>query len=101
MRVDELRGYRLDYWVARAEGLEKGRTNYVAYSTDWSQGGPIIEREDISVEKTDKNPAKWMAIKPHQTSNFREDYSYGHGSTYLEAAMRCYVKSKFGEEVSE
>lgn len=118
MKVEELKGGKLNFWVAKAQGKEvyihgehcflraKDRDyrhpmgNY-SPSSDWSQGGPILEREAISVERTDRNPAKWMAIKPHETSNFREDYYYGHGSTYLEAAMRCYVRSKFGHEVDD
>ncbi len=62
-------------------------------STDWSQGGPIIERESITVG-------------PHQVKGevvgfcalgLQTDWSYG--KTPLIAAMRCYVASKLGDEV--
>lgn len=114
MKVSELTGAELDFYVAKAEGLNTIIDDYgecriwispcyrhYSPSTDWSQGGQILEQEGISVEQTDKNPAQWMAIKPHATSNFREDYWYGYGASYLEAAMRCFVASKFGEEVEE
>ena len=65
MKVSELSGALLDYWVARAEGKvlssewDTSRTDGVligtgegdlerfAPSTDWAHGGPIIEREQI------------------------------------------------------
>jgi len=66
------------------------------YSSDWSFGGPIIEREKISVEY---NRAEftwlWTAYKlgdPH------EENPKG-GPTPLIAAMRCYVASVLGDEV--
>ena len=56
-------------------------------STDWSQGGPIIEREIVNL--TDDGQ-QWVAE--------------GHdiicvGPTPLIAAMRCFVASKLGDEV--
>lgn len=81
------------------------------YSTNWSLGGPIIDREGISTAlRYTSVPAKalhdvWDAIiNP-------EFYSAGRpgsgvkkeviatGPTPLVAAMRCYVASKFGSEV--
>ena len=115
MKTIELTGAALDWAVAKCEGAtEEWRSgapffwdgvpcirigghdvNYKP-STDWSQGGPIIEREGISVEY---NRAEftwlWTAYKlgdPH------EDNPEG-GPTALIAAMRCYVASKLGDGV--
>jgi Protein of unknown function (DUF2591) len=57
-------------------------------STDWAQGGPIIEREGIELEHD--GFIWWSRIKAD------EDFS---GPTPLIAAMRCYVASVLGDEV--
>lgn len=73
---------------------ERGDLSWVyAPSTIWSQGGPIIEREGITVSQG--SPVKgleWMACD-------RGSSCIQHGPTYLIAAMRCYVASKLGEEI--
>jgi len=60
-------------------------------STDWAQGGPIIEREKIGTF-WNQGREEWQSypIKP-QPSHY--------GPTPLIAAMRCYVASKLGDEV--
>lgn len=59
-------------------------------SEDWSQGGPIIERENI-------------ALYPHGDGTYEAEVflnpKRGAGPTPLIAAMRCYVASKLGDEV--
>ena len=62
-------------------------------STDWAQGGPIIEREYISV-------LPWLVggWKARTTANDGAEYVC-EGPTPLVAAMRCYVVSKLGDEV--
>jgi hypothetical protein len=63
-----------------------------AYSTNWAQGGPIIEREHISAFYV--YWGEWEAFddKTMPPSKHR-------GPTPLIAAMRCYVASKLGDEV--
>jgi len=62
-------------------------------STDWAQGGPIIEREGLHLRKSG---CKWQCDYWNDiTLNF--DTSYG--STPLIAAMRRYVASKLGDDV--
>ena len=58
-------------------------------STDWAQGGPIIERERIEVRPYDG--IKWIA-----TDNLT---NHTVGPTPLIAAMRCFVASKLGDDV--
>ena len=101
MRTSELQGAALDWAVAKCEGHEtlmcRGKLetlfteNGWIPSTDWAQGGPIIERERISIGLDNEEP--WCAYKEEDTQSF---YS---GPTPLIAAMRCYVASKLGDEV--
>lgn len=115
MKVAELEGARLDYWVARADGypmivddfLEiapfvSGDTCVLSYngqiddpyspSTDWSRGGPIIEREKITI--CPAHPQGWSAT-------IDDERWKDNCVTPLIAAMRCFVASKFGEEVDD
>ena len=66
------------------------------YSTDWAQGGPIIEREGIStVSQGDGH--EWIAsLWDYETEDWR---LHTTGPTPLIAAMRCFVASKLGDEV--
>ncbi len=93
MKTAELIGDALDWAVAKCENvvLDHGLTCDEEYSTNWAQGGPIIEREFIDVRYS-KNLKQWYALK--DTSHNAE-----FGPTYLIAAMRCYVASKLGDEV--
>jgi hypothetical protein len=110
MRTSELQGAALDWAVAKCEG--KGiefddpkdpwlTLDGIAYqplhsytpSTDWAQGGPIVEREKISIALDEEEP--WCAFKEEDT----DIQSFYSGPTPLVAAMRCYVASKMGDEV--
>lgn len=57
-------------------------------STDWAEGGPIIELEHIGLEAPSDSVAYWVAIAPDTTRFI--------GLTPLIAAMRCYVTSMLG-----
>ncbi len=73
-------------------------------STNWAQGGPIIEREgiellcNVTAEEAKKfiegSHADWRAAKRPINRNARS-----FGPTPLVAAMRCYVASELGDEV--
>ncbi len=76
------------------------RQVYPAYSTDWAQGGPIIEREGIELFPSRNQEGlvvKWLAYKDDPESN-SGTYN-ADGPTPLVAAMRCYVAITLGEEV--
>ena len=60
------------------------------YSSSWSQGGPIIEREEIAIAK---GLEQWCAFPYGKTSMGLQ------GPTPLVAAMRCFVVAKFGDEL--
>jgi hypothetical protein len=98
VKTSELSGQALDWAVARADGYpDEDISVDWNYSTDWAQGGPIIERENLSLlmcgwDEVDGALPVWQAT----SSSGREIID---GPTPLIAAMRCYVASKLGEEV--
>jgi hypothetical protein len=97
MKTSELTGAALDWAVAKCEGFlcdYKYSGALALYSTDWAQGGPIIEREfiEFGVSKTD--PIRYAA-----KIYVNDKRIITHGSTHLIAAMRCYVASKLGDDV--
>jgi hypothetical protein len=122
MKTSELTGYALDWAVAKCEGMHvaMSRGGWFVFdsdaysefrndyndsklqmfrpSTNWSQGGPIIEREVISLEHLygagDAGADVWVATRIEGSAVSEEQ-----GPTPLIAAMRCYVASKLGDEV--
>ena len=108
VKVSELQGAALDWAVALIEYPEWKEQGYLEVfphdlsfddgttytpSTDWSQGGPIIEREGISVAMDDVEP--WCGFIEDDEINTL----FFSGPTPLIAAMRCYVASKLGDEI--
>ena len=91
MKTSELQGAALDWAVAKCEGFEPFGGALVYYSTIWTLGGPIIEREKMTVESLDTG---WLATRIEHPA-----FSEEQGPTPLIAAMRCYVASKLGDEV--
>ena len=113
IKVSEATGPALDWLVATCEGyteydpetdkLLPPRKEYgwvslfdLNYSTDWSQGGPIIEKlrseshHSFLVESDGANVHTLSWPSPHV-------FHRGYGPTLLIAAMRCRVVSKLGE----
>jgi hypothetical protein len=106
MKTSELEGAALDWAVALIEhpewkeqgflevfphdlSFEDGAA-HITYtpSTDWSQGGPIIEREKIALYLNGDDG--WTG---------EDGWKRATGPTPLIAAMRCYVAMKLGDEV--
>jgi hypothetical protein len=93
MKTNELTGNTLDWAVHYAlHGQCEGYAEH-EYSTDWAQGGPIIERERVNVDPS-PDSAEWY-------SYYDNNGKWHSGPTPLIAAMRCYVSSKFGDTVPE
>ncbi len=100
MKTNELTGAALDWAVAKCEGLEWlfekfgiGSPPGASFSTDWSQGGPIIERENIGLNAYHRGEGMaWRAVS-------FDDKNKAYGPTPLTAAMRCLVASKLGDEI--
>ena len=125
MKTNELTGAALDWAVSIAEGFkpaqlyinkwpnspasiytrtfdDEGKPDgYMTgpnrlYSHKWEAGGPIIEREGISIVQQG-DASDWVA----SVYNHNEDdwHLHTNGSTPLIAAMRCFVASKLGDDV--
>jgi len=62
-------------------------------STNWAQGGPIIEREKIRLDTT------WNFEDGNWSARIDSVGGWWQGDTPLIAAMRCYVVSKLGDEI--
>lgn len=112
VKVSEAAGSVLDWMVAKALGKEvvrwaglihlKDDTNLERVpvwspSTDWSQGGPIIEGQHIELKYLGYDrPPYWGALK---FSPSKYERAAQIGPTALVAAMRCFVYSRLGDEV--
>jgi len=107
IKTSEATPIQINWLVAKCEGHDvyipafasqpwlqiRGEHGFVyrcpKYSTDWAQGGPIIERERIDVLY--EHDLRWIAVPQKGIESY--------GPTPLIAAMRCYVASKLGDEV--
>jgi hypothetical protein len=111
IKTSELSGPALDWAVAKAEGVpftyrhivpgeyygrEIVTQRKMSYSTNWVQGGPIIEREMLGVFPSESVSGKWCC-RPRERDYPKFPFVYG--PTALVAAMRCYVASRLGDEV--
>lgn len=113
IKTAELTGAALDWAVATANGdypqwdaewevFYAANGDDMDYSTDWAQGGPIIEREMIQLTpKCMVNPLHGWAAAFRSFDEDDDVYALHRmrGKTPLIAAMRCYVASKLGDEV--
>lgn len=106
IKTAELTGAALDWAVATANGdypqwdaewevFYAANGDDMDYSTDWAQGGPIIEREGMHVDCLRQGEKPTWEAWPYATGTKHIQ----QGSTPLIAAMRCYVASKLGDEV--
>ncbi len=105
MKTSELIGAALDWAVAKCEFPYASSEDIQVWvqplacddaedfkfqpSTNWEQGGPIIQRAELSSLKC-YNHNEWGCLNGEV---------FCEGSTPLIAAMRCYVASKLGDEV--
>ena len=116
IKVQDLTLLQLDWAVAVANESEDCRepkvartydgvryirvTTFSGVETDWepttdaSQSWPIIESEGIKVVKAHPTKSVWASEYPW--GEYESEY---FGKTSLEAAMRCFVASKLGDEV--
>ena len=111
MKTSELIGPALDWAVCKAKGeyqcpVDEYTAAWMAnrrYSTDWLLGGPIIEREGITLSRNDQKSfvgqQPWVSYFIEHLFMDEYEHEYQYGPTALIAAMRCYVASKLGDEV--
>lgn len=98
IKTSELTGFALDWAVNQIEECCDD-PHTPLFSTDWTQSGPIIEREKIEwqwLPATDKQH-QYGARKP-SLGGLNRTFCMD-GPTVLIAAMRCFVASKLGDEV--
>ena len=86
-----------DRWFEKCETHPWGsHVGIWAPSTNWSQGGPIIEREGIGLDYYEDgghpDGGAWGAAT-------NEGTVHALGPTPLIAAMRCYVASRLGDTI--
>lgn len=87
------------YWVWDDHGAGNPRTRYLQIghkyspSTNWAQGGPIIEREKLCPVWSEELQ-EWGVTK-----RVEDKFLFAQGPSFLIAAMRCFVASKFGDEI--
>ena len=103
-KTSELTGAALDWAVAKCEGAINGDDLDIGFileggyspSTEWAQGGPIIEREwlDITPWPNESDEELQWQCKQHDSID-----CVAFGPTPLIAAMRCYVASKLGDTI--
>ncbi len=119
MKTSELTGAALDWAVAKCEGhgvfikhapvqvmyTPQGKRSWYIYtpSTNWAQGGPIIEREGITLSRNEQKSfvgqQPWDSYRIEHLFMDEYEHEYQHGTTPLIAAMRCYVASKLGDDI--
>lgn len=114
MKTADLIGPALDWAVSVARGAVNDsitrpdiylRDFKISPSTDWAQGGPIIEREGIfptltDIKRDDNGSVSFTRVFRAKTPAQYLDHDEGvYGPTPLIAAMRCFVASKLGDEV--
>ncbi len=106
IKTADLIGDALDWAVCEAENRHLGMEQFSFFapveegqppnspSTNWAQGGPIIDRERIWLAECS---GAWSA---RPALNFdRVERPEIWATTALIAAMRCYVVAKLGDEV--
>jgi hypothetical protein len=83
-----------DLWLMR-EGIADMPLHAYTPSTDWAQGGPIVEREEVDIycHESPKSGCGWWIAEITGTKHKAK------GNTPLIAAMRCYCYTKLGDEV--
>lgn len=89
IKTSEATPNQINYLVAKIEGLQWATWRTDGWANDWAQGGPIIEREELS------------GLKCYGKNDWgcNNGDIFCEGPTPLIAAMRCYVTCKLGDEV--
>lgn len=106
VKVSEATNIQLDWMVAKALsefewnlGVKQFKLlrdeGVLAYSTNWAQGGPIIEREHITL----RSPMNQLTMNWNASVGLEPGTHHHWDHHPLIAAMRCYVASKLGDEV--
>ena len=109
MKTAELTGAALDWAVAKCEGVTDWDSVDLVFrdddfcwyepSTNWAQGGPIIEREKIEFWTADSYQDEYGKFTSIKSAKHPASMQHYEGPTPLIAAMRCFVASKLGDTI--
>ncbi len=117
LKTAELTGAALDWAVGQCEALRIsgvlpgessgailgfGDSTYLP-SREWRLAGPIIERESIQDRRGNDiyfpmGNESGVLYEPLWLASIADGRTF-HGRTMLEAAMRCYVASRYGDSI--
>ena len=123
MRTSELTDALLDYWTARAEGVQAaelelrangtlcvrntpvvglalGAVHVLDYSTNWAWTGPLVEKH---LDSLTLEPSGWRARTDLAPVGALRVYPCAseEGDTPLIAICRAVVRAAFGDEVED
>ena len=120
IKTSKLTGTALDWFVAKCEGgIEQGvygtpvlmesglHLHYCDVllshpynpSTDWAQGGPLIQREKMTLSYDEDGQTYSAYVSLFRQRGMSNRTRWRSGPTPLIAAMRCLCCSLLGEEV--
>lgn len=89
--------YGVEDWRGQRRQTVKNGEYVYRWHQSWAQGGPIIEREKITIDYDHEGPTLMWEAKHFAFDGTELQREYG--PTPLIAAMRCYVASKLGDTV--
>lgn len=108
IKTSELNGATLNWAVAKCEDIKvspkfistpeglryrlAAQGGWYEPSTNWNQGGLIIDREKVQLSTLNQGK-EWCAALIYKADFIQ------YAETALKAAMRCYVASKLGNEI--
>lgn len=110
----DLIGPVLDWAVAKVEGIDVKANNpgdpwplsveclligVPNYSTDWAQGGPLIDRYQVGVTGIDREHTVFFANAFYDGNSY-DSCANAKGPTRLIASMRAIVRLTLGDVVS-
>lgn len=96
--VAYLEGKLLGGFVTRTEGGVAWPSSMYSPSTNWLQGGPLLDQERIATSPG-RSFQEGEAQSGWTARNILSEDDESEGATMLTAGMRCLVRSKLGPEV--
>jgi hypothetical protein len=104
-KTRDLGGVALNWAVGKAIGASDPLAKDWRPASQWEQGGPLIEKEGMTVEPIFRAKApgtlngidRWYAKHPMNHGGLIR--STGSGPTPLVAAMRCLVCARLGDDI--
>lgn len=116
VKTSDLIGPALDWTVAKAERVTLSEASWryqleahgcivtpqkreLRYSTDWSQGGPLIEKYRIEFSINEDTYEVGASLLAWRSFGKSHRTRWSKGSSHLIAACRAIVAAKLGDQV--